>query len=312
MSVSLTIFKNIYDNKTHKRMDFKSFSEFESLLYNMSKIEYKSKKSAPLISPATYLSDTNRKNINVVDWGGWACLDIDDWIPKGDLKDELFTAYSNYNFLCYSTASSTFLHPKFRLVFETNIRTKVSNIRPFWYALNTEVGSLGDKQVKDFSRMYYVPGTYNIDDNSNNFIFSYAGGSILDVDEIIEKYPLPPEKTGNTFFDNLPKEVQEQIVIHRKATLDNADIKWTSYRNCPFWPKKLAIEYMSLSSGWYFQIYKIMIAIAGGAVNKKYPITSIEIKNLILEFDMENGNWYKDRPIEVEANRAIEFVYRRM
>ena len=33
--VSLTIFDNIYDNKTHKRMDYSSFQEFESVLYKL-------------------------------------------------------------------------------------------------------------------------------------------------------------------------------------------------------------------------------------------------------------------------------------
>ena len=35
--ISLTIFKNIYDNKTHKRVDLKDFDAFEKVLYDLSK-----------------------------------------------------------------------------------------------------------------------------------------------------------------------------------------------------------------------------------------------------------------------------------
>jgi hypothetical protein len=28
------------------------------------------------------------------------------------------------------------------------------------------------------------------------------------------------------------------------------------------------------------------------------------------ELDAETGNWYEDRPLELEANGAIEYVYR--
>ena len=54
--VSLTIFDNIYDNKTHKRMDYSSFDEFSSVLYKLAGDDkYPTKKEAPLMSPALSL-----------------------------------------------------------------------------------------------------------------------------------------------------------------------------------------------------------------------------------------------------------------
>ena len=76
--ISTTVFKSVYDNKTHRRMDFLSFDEFEKFLYDLSKIEKKGKKDAQLISPATYEVSTTRANKNVVDWGGWCAIDVDD------------------------------------------------------------------------------------------------------------------------------------------------------------------------------------------------------------------------------------------
>ena len=57
-------------------------------------------------------------------------------------------------------------------------------------------------------------------------------------------------------------------------------------------------------------MYQIMVAIAGNAVKNKYPITVEEITSLCRELDVETGNWYKNRPIEKEANRALEYVYK--
>ena len=91
----------------------------------------------------------------------------------------------------------------------------------------------------------------------------------------------------------------------------DAVYNWSSYRDCPFWPRKLASEYQTITNtGWYHKMYQIMVAIAGNAIYKEYPITSIQIAQLCHEFDQENGNWYENRPLEVEADRALEYAYK--
>src|SRR6056300_158183 len=115
METSLTLFKSIFDNKTHKRMNFRSFAEFEKLLFELSKVKRKDKKAAQLISPATYIENTTRANNNVIDWGGWCAVDVDDHEFKGDLKSELDVLAGDYHYVCYSTASSRIDSPKFRL-----------------------------------------------------------------------------------------------------------------------------------------------------------------------------------------------------
>ena len=30
------------------------------------------------------------------------------------------------------------------------------------------------------------------------------------------------------------------------------------------------------------------------------------------QFDIDTGNWYENRPLELEADRALEYVYRNM
>jgi len=329
MTIGLTIFKSKFDNKTNKRMDFESFDEFEALLYSLAKREYWSKEKAPLISPAVYATEesdhptkvkdkTNkfypRRNANVLCWKGWAALDIDDWHPDGDFRSELARNLSVYRYVCYSTASSTHAHHKFRLVFPLTKSVPHDRIKKFWYALSTEIGLGSDPQTKDLSRMYYVPGNYHgISDDPCQFIFSSEPESPnlpIDVDYLIKKHPLP-EREGSNFFERLPPEIQQEIINHRKGQMDNLNVSWSSIHNCPFWPKKLDQEYRTITeTGWYHKLYQIMVAVAGKAIDKKYPITPLEIAQLCRELDSETGGWYKDRPLEEEAERAIEFVYR--
>lgn len=310
MAISATLFKSIFDNKTTRRINLKDFDAFEEILYDLSKVTRLSKKDAELISPATYHSDTTRANKNVIEWGGWCAVDVDDFEFNGDLKNELVNRFGAYRWVCYSTASSTSALPKFRLVFPLRQAVRTERIKSFWYALQTELGELGDKQTKDLSRMYYIPGKYA---GAYNFIFSHSTGDFIDSDVLIKKHPMAEKPTGNSFFDRLPEKMQKEIIEHRKSQLDNIDVHWSSYRDCPFFPRRLESEYRLISNtGWYHKMYQIMIALAGNAVSKKYPITANEIAVMCRELDQETGNWYENRPLDKEADRALEYVYKNM
>jgi hypothetical protein len=298
-------------------------------------VKYNKKEDAPLISPATYVTDENaehfpdsvkesnkagtakpwyhRKNKNVVEWSGWVAIDVDDWKPENDdWLNDLKRNFESYSCIVYSTASHSNDSPKFRVVFEVSRAIRREEIKSLWYALSVEFEKYGvDPQCKDLSRMYYVPADYG-STVDGGFIFSCDNGSSLNVDALLKKPPAPKPKSNN-FLDNHPPDVQKEVIEHRKKQLENTDISWTSYRNCPFWPRKMAQEYLFITdTGWYHKMYQMMIAIASQAIKKKYPITPIEIAQLCFEFDMENGGWYKDRALEEEANRALEYVYRNM
>ena len=318
---SLTVFSSVYDNKTDIRIDFDSFEQFERSLYHLATLPgYKAKKGertkkqpSPLISPAVYKPGTTRANANVLEWAGWAAIDVDNHEFKGsDLKDELHNRFGDWHYICYSTASSTAALPKFRLVFPLTKAVRSSSIKHFWYALNTEFGCLGDDQTKDLSRMYYVPAQYP---GAFNFIFTNHGAPI-DPDEMISKHPWTAPSTSDNFLDRLPPELQKEVLAHRQAKLqeNKRDYQWTSYRDCPFVNKKLVSEYKNISridgSGRYSMIYKIMTSIACSAVKSKYPITEYEIVDLIRQLDRETSNRYAKRPLNVEASRAIEFAYK--
>jgi hypothetical protein len=301
--VSLTIFDNIYDNKTNKRMDYNSFDEFEAILYKLSESEkYPTKKDAPLLSPAIYQPDTTRANDNVTGWGGFGILDIDDY--QGDLKD-IESKYDKYRYVCYSTASSTVENPKFRLVFPLTQHIDKDDIKHFWFALNKEIGDIADAQTKDLSRMYYVPAKYK---DSFNFIFSHDG-EVMNPNDLMEKYPYV--KPNQTMFDRFPEAIQKALLERKRNELKNTNYTWTSYQDCPFVNKKQIDEYKTISdTGWYAKMYQIMLTTAGNAMSKGYPITPKEIEYICRDLDTDTGGWYLKRDLEKEAARAIEFVFK--
>ena len=306
LNYSLTVFKSIFDNKTHKRMNFSSYTQFEQLFFELSREKRQDKKSAPLISPAIYKEKTTRANDNVLGWAGWCAVDIDegDWHGETLIK-KIIEKYSKWNYICYSTASSTYKKPKFRMVFPLSKDVPKDSIKHFWYALNKELGDVGDPQTKDLSRMYYVPGQY---EGAYNFIYNNFNGIDMNPFDIISKHNYV-ERSGS-LLDNLPKAIREQLLAHRKNELTNTNVTWSNYRDCPFVNNKLVKEYNEITdTGWYAKMYAIMVSIAGNAIRHKYPITAQEITTLCKEIDFENGNWYKSRPFDKEADRAIEYIY---
>lgn len=307
---SVTIFKNTFDNQTHRVMQYETWSDLVRMLLNLSKKpgEKGGRNSSPLISPASYVVDGTRSNKNVVAWSRWCCLDVDDFYCDGDPVSSLQSICGEYRFVCYSTASSTPNHPKFRLVFDLTDIVERDQIPHFWFALNKMFAGLGDEQTKDLSRMYYVPAQYP---EAFNFFFENEG-KVLNPRNVMEAYPYVQTNGGETFLDRLPDALRDEVLNYRKSKL-NRDITWTSYRDCPFFPKQLASEYVTISgTGWYSKLYSIMIATAGNALKKNYDITAKEIATLVRELDNDTGNWYDNRPLELEADRAIEYVYSKM
>lgn len=316
--VSATIFSTLYDNSTKNRVDFKSFEDFESVLFHLSTIVgYKPKKgeyvtnSSPLISPAIYSGGT-RANQNVLEWAGWAGLDVDNYTVVDTVKSDMLSRYKS-KFVCYSTAGSTESKPKFRLVFALSRPVKNAEISHFWYALNIESGNAGDKQTKDLSRMFYVPAKYP---GAFNFIFSNDSTDYLDVDELLRTHFYTTTVKSTSFIDRLPTNLQKVVLANRAMKLKehDLDVTWTSYSNCPFVNRNLVDEYRAIShidgSGRYAMIYKFMTSVACSAVKQGYPITEYELAELAKQLDRDTTNRYQKRPLTLEAGRALEFAYR--
>ena len=134
-------------------------------------------------------------------------------------------------------------------------------------------------------------------------------GQVMDPNYLMDKHPyvVPNEN----FFDRLPEAIKKGLIEHRKGKLNNTNITWTNYSDCPFVNQKQIDEYKTISgTGWYAKMYQIMCTIAGNAMNRGYPITAKEVEYLCRELDADTGNWYLKRDMYKEAERAIEFIFR--
>jgi hypothetical protein len=311
MKYSLTIFQSIFDNKTHRSMEFDSWDKMEDLFYSLSTQQgYKPKRGehkqgSPLISPAVFKNNDLRRNVNVIEWGGWCAMDVDDY---DSTFEEAVNTFKSNRFICYSSASSTEEHPKFRIIFPLTKTIPADKIKHFWYALNKQFNSLGDPQTKDLSRMYYVPAKYP---DSYQFIFSHKDAPFLDPDELMKKHTFADSTSGNTLLDKLPSAFQQKFISMQREKLTNRGFSWNSYTDCPFINRNLVAEYQSIQeTGWYSKMYAIMLSIASSAIKKGYPITPKEISELCHSIDNDTGGWYKNRPLEVEASRAIQYAFK--
>lgn len=326
--IKFTLFSSVYDNVTKNQIEFQTFDRFNAALqafsttpgYKPNRGERSKRKSTSLISPALYKKDSTRANANVVEFGGFIMLDVDDnRFGNGDsLEYELCSKYSDVKFICYSTASSTFEHPKFRLVLPLTRWIQYDELMKLIYAVNQKFGDMSDPQTKDLSRMFYLPAQYP---NAYSFYFSYDGSSkFLNPDDLMEEYPYNISTTSNynskNFIDRLNPALRDMVLQSRRSKLEksNKTITWSSYLDCPFVNQDQVNEYKTIAytdgTGRYSMIYKIMCSIAAYAIRLKYPITDYEIVELIRDIDRNCSNRYQHRKLDVEANRAIAWSYK--
>ena len=118
MKYELTMFKNQFDNKTHRRLSFETWDSFVNWLYKISQVKGQKggNNSSPLISPAVFEHGTTRSNRTTSHWGSWCAVDVDDHVfpcNVDELKEALINEYPTNNFVVYSTASSRSDYPKF-------------------------------------------------------------------------------------------------------------------------------------------------------------------------------------------------------
>lgn len=315
-SFEMTVFESLYDVKTERKIQKNSWNEFVKFLQDLSGLSY-TKKTAPLISPAVYKDGTTRSNKNVSAWAGWAALDIDahPFDNIGAVKWWMNEFHSEKTYLCYSTASSSQVKPKFRLVFPlTEWIDDSRKIQRFWMALNKEFAEIADQQTKDQSRMYFIPAQYT--ESDNNFFWSVKKNAI-NPDALIRKHNMESLQinSGPSFLDMLPEKMKEEIISYREQQLKSSGKKytWTDYRDCPFVKEEPLRNYREIAltgqEGRYRSLYNLMVSIARAAIMREYAITAHEIKDLVLEIDADVDFFYKNRKILPECERAIAFVY---
>ena len=133
----VTIFKNQYDNKTHRRTSFQSWLDFTVSLRDsyMKSGEKGGANSSPLITPSVFDVGTTRSNKSVLYWSSWCCVDVDDNIDgvtdSESLREWLKNRFGQYDYIVYNTASCREDSIKFRIVFRLDEQVENARIRAF-------------------------------------------------------------------------------------------------------------------------------------------------------------------------------------
>ena len=275
------------------------------------------KHDSQLITPAVFPIGQRRRKSDIRELGGWLAFDVDRCSLGPEVQKRLAEdrhPLSEYLFWAYSTASSTPQNPKFRLVLPLASAISPSDYPHLWQeaARLLPDGAEVDDAAKDVGRLYYAPATMKAP-GALNFFFSSGRARLLDPQRLLARARYR-RLGGAKLAEQVPEKYRRALAGRRLASLTNTGYSWSSYRDCPFWPRALADEYRSRpagsAEGWWVLFYTIMCGVAGRAVKKGYPITAAEVEQLMREFDRDTGGWYPKRPILAEAQTAIDFVLR--
>ena len=321
MKYHITLFSSIYDNKTEKTIIKRNWNQFRDFMIKMSEIPL-SKQDAPLISSAVFERDMTRSNANVKAWGGWCAFDVDgghSFKTRKDIEEYFLKNFGDYKYIIYSTPTCSPEKLKFRIVFSlSSWITDLDEIRAFWFSMNKHLTEIIDKQTKDLSRMFFPPGAYK--EAAEKFIIWNDGASSITPSNIIEKVGGYTAEImmdqHKKIMDRLPDEMKQEIERYRKRQMENDGkiYTWKSFRDCPFVDKKAVSEYATIARtdapGRYRYFYVLMVSIASNAIKKSYPITEMEIEQLVREIDQEIDGFYNRRKLSPEIQNAISYAYK--
>lgn len=316
MQYTLTIFDNI-KSRYASGVYSGTLDVFEEFLNRSFSSVIADKYDAKLFTPAIFKSGQNRSKRNVAEWGGWLAYDIDSYKSEKSVMECLLdSALHEYRFIAYSTASSTRVSPKFRLVLPLLDDVNIDVVPDLWAAASLLLpdDAVFDEAAKDVSRLYFLPATIceARKPNAYNFLHFNHADRLLDPIDILQKqrcYELSAS-SRRKLVETLPQKYRRDLAEHRYDQLTNTGYKWTSYADCPFWPRKLEHQYRQLKDGEgrHQGFYSIMCSVAGNAIAKGYPITADEIERLMRGFDKSIGSRYSRRRMLREAGNAIEYM----
>ena len=275
----------------------RSISEVEG--YKPSADEYD--KTQGLISSAIYAEDgMKRNNENVSAWD-FVLLDIDKGIDDAQKIVEKFKAFS---YLIYSTANCTRNHLKIRVCIPLHKRAPKEVLKQLWFACNAWCDDLVDDQTKDLSRMHYIPARYTNKGSDYCHIFKENVGIDLNWEQLIAKYPMPPESDKYRIKNPL-RDLKQKLFKNNHGT-PSMDI---TSSDCPFVDKWMMDDYRLTPAGAHHKaIYVFMLKICGKAEKIGYPLSVEELADMGKQMDDLDGGWYDQKKLLDSAKDAIEYA----
>jgi hypothetical protein len=279
------------------------------------------KHATPLISPAAYELGDSRKDANVIGWGGWMALDIDNdglFPAPFDMAAAEIRAL-NVNALIYSTTKATATHHRYRVLLHLNRDLTPEEIRPHHAAVCRMFGNLGpDLACKDLSRIYAVPTTWIPSGEGNaepvNLFWSRTDGSPLDVDAVLAAHPSEP--IASHMPPLAPRGVQSlgSRTIYSKNGMTYRPLpSGCSILTSPVVTASMIEDYINGPRGsHHVGLYRFMTRVAARARLMEFEITAEDLVgyarevNAISPIKTATTRWA--RSIYTEAASALDYA----
>lgn len=180
----------------------------------------------------------------------------------------------------------------------------ISEHKKVWLCVDHSLGNCIDKQTKDISRCFYIPGQYG---SAEAHHFKFIDGTVHKpsdwVDAVWDDIRKDHEPQEPTMLDNMRENERK-----KRRKVMNAD--WAGLADCPYVKQEYIDRYLSLAKGNHHNgLFVFMCRVFGNAKIRGHEITSDEVTSLARELDFLDGGWYAsgNRKIELEAQRALRY-----
>jgi hypothetical protein len=293
--IAASLFNSCYDKQPALRefADWSALVEF--LKEQTTKPAYAAdKERTPLISPAVYEPQSLRAKENVLAWGNWFAVDIDNkdgTNPLADIETVVAKVMERgaASFI-YTTTSSQHDRQCFRLMFPTDRPVEAHEFYAVWHSVAEWLGC-ADKQTKDPSRMFTLPRQWADGHNVSWF----TEGQPMGIDALCRDYPATQE-------------------LRRAAVVNAFKVDTTDLKPCepqmvslygPFVRDDVLNAAMGGAKGG--RMFKFLCSVAARALFKGYAITADELADIGVELARTMGRPVSD--VSHDANNALRNAY---
>lgn len=278
------------------------------------------KYATPLISPAAYDLGTRRKDVNVIGWGGWMGLDIDNdgmiYTPFEMAVTEIETL--GVNAMIYTTTKATAACHRFRILLHLSRDLSPEEIKSHHAAVCRMFDKFApDPSCKDISRIYTAPSTWTPSEAGNtepvNMFWSRTDGVPLDIDAVLADHPpeasaplpqsFPPSWNGAIVGPAIEKVANDRPATLRPLPLGRSILK------SPVVTANMVEEYINGPKGsHHVGLYRFMTRVAARAAVMEFEISVDDLVGFAREVDAVSPiktsaeRWSR---IHAEAERAL-------
>jgi len=270
--------------------------------------EQSKKYNAACVSPARYQAPKiARVNGNVVGWGAFMGIDLDDGDITLDEAKACFTEMG-LNHLIYSTTKCTPEHWRLRVLFPISRELSCEEVPSAWRAMARYMAAFKpDAACNDLSRLYvapmiWLPSTAPLSQKPNAtpvtaFEYRHDLGA-LDIDDCMARFPDPPPP---------PRPVAMPIISSVGVNVPSIPAS-----TGPLVAPRFVEEYLALGPGeHHVGLYRFMTQVAARAKALGRSISVQDLVHAARDVDQRcafKRNAHRWRNIEKEATNALNHV----